>query len=61
MTTENRAALRLMIAERGLDGLLEDLTDVCEEITEKNRNNAFSLVWRNRTNELRKLSREWRN
>jgi hypothetical protein len=58
---KDKAALRLMIAERGINGLLETIGDVCDDIaeTKHNRDNNYGAIWMERGEELRKLGKEY--
>ena len=53
--TNQRTELRLMIAERGINGLLEDLGAVCDEIAETKVTYHWTHLWKNRADELREL------
>jgi len=44
-----------MIAERGINGLLEDLGAVCDEIAETKVTYHWTHLWKNRADELREL------
>jgi hypothetical protein len=53
----NRSALRLMIAERGINGVLEDLGSVCHDIAgeKHNKDNNYGALWSERGDELIEL------
>ena len=57
----NRSALRLMIAERGINGLLEDIGAVCDEIAETKVTYHWTSLWKNRADELRGLGTAYNN
>lgn len=59
---KDRSALRLMIAERGINGVLEVLSDVCDDIAEDkhNKDNNYGALWIERSAELRNLSAEYK-
>ena len=64
MTTEyeqRKRTLRWFIAERGINGLLEDIGDVCDDIAEDkhNRDNNYGAIWIDRADELRKLGDQY--
>lgn len=56
-----RRVLRLMIAERGINGLLEDIGAVCENIADDkhNRDNNYGALWMERAEELRELGKQY--
>ena len=56
MSTENRSALRLMIAERGIDGLLEDLSSVCKDIASESNSPTYANTWYDRAHELKQTA-----
>ena len=58
---KDKAALRLMIAERGINGLLETIGDVCYDIaeTKHNKDNSYGSIWIERGIELRRIAMDW--
>ncbi len=64
MTTEyaqRKRTLRWFIAERGINGLLEDIGDVCDDIAEDKHNldNNYGAIWTDRADELRTLGDQY--
>ena len=55
---DRSSALRLMIAERGINGLLEDIGDVCNDIAEDkhNNDNNYGALWNERATEMKQLA-----
>lgn len=58
---KDKAALRLMIAERGINGVLETLGDVCDDIAECKHNidTRYSATWLDRGDELRRIAMDY--
>jgi hypothetical protein len=54
----NQRKLRLMIAERGINGVLEDLGGVCEDIA-KTKDAKYAGVWMERGKELKDLGKRY--
>jgi len=55
--SSNRSALRMMIAERGINGVLVDLGSVCHDIASEkhNNDNKYGALWNERGDELEEL------
>ena len=58
---QTRRSLRWMIAQRGINGLLEDVGDVCKDIAKEERNHrkAYAGIWMDRSKELKKLGEKY--
>lgn len=54
---DRRHALRLMISAVGINGLLNDIGDVCNEIAveKHNKDNNYGALWSERAEELKEL------
>lgn len=58
---QTRRTLRWMIAQRGINGLLEDVGAVCDEIAETKVTYHWTHLWKNRADELRELGAAYNN
>lgn len=57
--TENRSHLRRMIAERGIDDVLEDLSGVCKDIAGNTKSPKYMNMWYDRAFELKALADQY--
>jgi hypothetical protein len=54
--TERQRWLRARIAERGIDGLLYDVAEVCDDIAEERGSTEYQPLWQERADTLRALA-----
>lgn len=53
---KRKSELRLMIAERGIDGLMKDISDVCKDIAMQKAGPNYMNMWFDRANEFNSIS-----
>lgn len=58
---QRQRTLRWWISLRGLDGVMQDLSDVCKDIAADQRAPKWANVWYDRASEFKEISQRWEN